>query len=84
MKLRRPARNIEFELLLEDIRKTKIDMDTANCKFDYALDHELIDSYIFEVNSIYKRYNHLIERAKKLELNCNPNQIVASKNPLNF
>lgn len=71
MRLRKPKKNIEFELLLEDIRQTKLAMDVANSRFDYAVEPDLIDCYIYEVNSIHKRYKHLLERAKELDITCN-------------
>lgn len=55
---------IEEELskpnLKEDIEKTRYALETAYAGFDNALEQELIDSYIYEINSLLKRYNHLI------------------------
>lgn len=70
MRFRKSKINIEFEILIEEIRQTQLAMDTANSKFDYAVDPDLIDCYIYEVNSIHKRYKHLLERAKELDITC--------------
>ncbi len=45
--------------LLEDIEKTRIALDTAYAGFDNATDPDMIDSYIYEINSLLKRYSHL-------------------------
>lgn len=46
--------------LSEDIEKTRIALDVAYAGFDYVLDDALIDSYIYEINALQKRYDHLI------------------------
>ena len=43
------------ELLLEDILKTQLALETAYAGFDNATDPDLIDCYIYEVNSALKR-----------------------------
>ncbi len=45
--------------LLEDIEKTRIALDTAYAGFDNATDPDMIDCYIYEINSLLKRYDHL-------------------------
>ena len=45
--------------LLEDIEKTRIALDTAYSGFDNATDPDMIDCYIYEINSLLKRYDHL-------------------------
>ncbi len=67
MKLFEKKRVSEIEILLKEINQTKLAMESANSNFDYALDPDLIDCYIFEVNAVHKRYKHLLDRAKELE-----------------
>lgn len=67
MKLFEKKRVSEIELLIKEINQTKVAMESANSNFDYAVDPDLIDCYIFEVNSVHKRYKHLLDRAKELE-----------------
>ena len=51
-------------LNLEDsIKKTRQALEIAYAGFDNAVEEELIDSYIFEINALQKRYNHLIDLA---------------------
>ena len=54
------------ECILEDLEKTKYELETAYCGFDNVTDPDLIDCYIFEVNSILKRYRYLLNQAASL------------------
>ncbi len=52
--------------ILDDIAKTKYALEIAYSGFDYVTDPDLIDSYIYQVNAILKRYKYLMEQAAKL------------------
>ncbi len=64
-------KNYETPTLLEDdfttvnlrseIEKTRQALDSAYAGFDYAVDTDMIDCYIYEINSLQKRYKHLCE-----------------------
>ena len=58
---------VEAELspldLKESIRKTRQALDIAYAGFDNALESDLIDSYIYEINALQKRYKHLTDLA---------------------
>lgn len=56
------------ELLLQDIRKTQHALEVAYAGFDNATDPDLIDCYIYEVNSALKRYRFLINQAQRMQL----------------
>lgn len=45
--------------LMEDIERTRIALDNAYTGFDNATDPDMIDSYIYEINALLKRYSHL-------------------------
>ncbi|MDL2301299.1 YaaL family protein [Lachnospiraceae bacterium OttesenSCG-928-D06] len=45
--------------LQEDIVKTRQALEIAYAGFDNALDVNMIDCYIYEINSLLKRYKHL-------------------------
>ncbi len=47
--------------IYEDIKKTRYALEIAYAGFDNAVEPELIDSYIYEINSLQKRYDHLLE-----------------------
>ena len=44
-------------------RKTRQALEIAYAGFDNALESDLIDSYIYEINALQKRYQHLTELA---------------------
>ena len=52
--------------LKDSIEKTRQALDIAYSGFDNALEVDLIDSYIYEINSLQKRYEHLTEMAASL------------------
>ncbi|MDD2972323.1 MAG: DUF2508 family protein [Lachnospiraceae bacterium] len=63
-----PYTDMEKNNLLDDISKTTCALEIAYSGFDYVTEPDLIDSYIYQVNAILKRYKYLIEQAAKLNL----------------
>lgn len=59
-------REIERNALLSDLEKTKKALEIAYAGFDSVTEPDLIDCYIYEVNSVLKRYKFLMEQAAKL------------------
>lgn len=49
--------------LKECIEKTRQALEIAYAGFDNAVDTDMIDSYIYEINSLQKRYKHLSDLA---------------------
>ena len=49
--------------LQDSIEKTRQALEMAYAGFDNAVDTDLIDSYIYEINSLQKRYKHLSDLA---------------------
>lgn len=49
--------------LKECIEKTRQALDIAYTGFNNAVDVDLIDSYIYEINSLQLRYKHLTDLA---------------------
>lgn len=49
--------------LKESIEKTRQALEIAYAGFDNAVEVDLIDSYIYEINALQKRYEHLSEMA---------------------
>ena len=60
--------NSELLQIMKDIDKTKFALETAYSNFDNVTEPDLIDCYIYEVNSSLKRYKYLLEQAAKLSL----------------
>ena len=56
------------EMLLDDIKKTQTALEIAYLGFDNAIDPDLIDCYIYEINSVLKRYRFLIQQANHMQL----------------
>jgi len=57
---------IYLNTLLDDLRKTKEALEVAYMGFDNVTEPDLIDCYIFELNSVIIRYNYLLEQVGKL------------------
>lgn len=51
--------------LKRDIEKTRKALDAAYSGFNNATDFDMIDSYIYEINALQRRYNHLTNLAQK-------------------
>ena len=49
--------------LRDSIEKTRQALDIAYAGFDNAVETDLIDSYIYQINSLQKRYKHLSDLA---------------------
>ncbi len=58
---------IRHEYLLQEINMTKRALAAAYSNFDNATDPDLIDCYIYQVNSEQKRYKYLLQKAKEME-----------------
>lgn len=48
--------------LLDALKKTRYDLEIAYQGFNYAVDPELIDCYIYEVAALCKRYSYLLRQ----------------------
>jgi hypothetical protein len=47
---------------------TKAALSAAYANFDNATDPDLIDCYIYQLNSEQKRYKYLLQKAKESEI----------------
>lgn len=63
--------------LLADLEKTKKALEVAYCGFDNVTEPDLIDCYIYEVNSILKRYKFILNEISSLQPVTEPEPIVA-------
>ena len=57
----------EEKYLVSELLQTRNALAAAYSNFENVIDPDLIDSYIFEVNAIQKRYKFLLRHAKSLE-----------------
>ena len=60
-------KNTKNEALLEEIERVKIQMENAHYNFQNAMDPDLIDCYIYELNAAQLRYQFLLRCFKSLE-----------------
>lgn len=74
-------KEIERNALLSDLEKTKRALEIAYAGFDNVTEPDLIDCYIYEVNSVLKRYKFLMEQAAALIPLPEENTHSASLNP---
>ena len=54
-------------VLLDALKKTRYDLEIAYEGFNYAVDPELIDCYIYEWNAAQLRYQFLLRKFKNME-----------------
>lgn len=63
------SRQENSELTIADaIRLAKLDLDCAYTNFEHALEPDLIDCYIYQLQSAQMRYKFLLNCAKKADL----------------
>lgn len=58
--------------LKDSIEKTRQALEIAYSGFNNAVDEDLIDSYIYEINALQKRYRHLTDLVAKQEPETTP------------
>lgn len=59
--------NKQYMEIIKDIALTKSALDTAYSNFENVINPDLIDCYIYEVNSVQKRYKFLLELVRQME-----------------
>ena len=57
-----------YALLKDNLHRTAQDLQDAYHNLENVTDPDLIDCYIYEVNSVLKRYKFLLEQAAKINL----------------
>ena len=72
-------KEIERNALLSDLEETKKALEIAYAGFDNVTEPDLIDCYIYEVNSLLKRYTYLTNLAKEERV---PVKELSSKSPV--
>ena len=59
---------ISREQLLSDLKQTKTALEDAYSNFEQVVDPDLVDSYVYEVNAVQKRYHFLLKQVQMLDL----------------
>lgn len=73
-------KELQMNSILADLDKTRRALEDAYAGFDSVTEPDLIDCYIYEVNSVLKRYKFLLEQAAKV--NLLPEEELNSKSPV--
>ncbi len=58
-----------YDLLINEINKTKVALEAAYSNFENVVDPDLIDSCIYELNAVQNRYRFLLKQAKATDKN---------------
>ena len=59
---------VSKEQLLTDLKLTNTALDDAYSNFEQVVDPDLVDSYIYQVNAVQKRYHFLLKQVQLLDL----------------
>lgn len=59
--------NTERNQLMQTLAQTRVLINQAYSGFNSAKDHELIESFVYEINALQCRYSYLLRRIKELE-----------------
>ena len=62
------AKEKDYALLKDDLHQTARDLADAYNNLENVVDPDLIDCYIYELNSVQMRYKFLLASIKKMEL----------------
>ena len=62
--------DLRNQQLINDISDVKMKLASAHCRFDYALEEELVESTIYEIESLESRYGYLLKQAKMRGVLC--------------
>ena len=61
------AVDTRYALIKNDLHQTAKDLQDAYNNLENVVDPDLIDSYIYELNSVQMRYKFLLATIKKME-----------------
>ena len=59
---------MEGECILAAIRQIQMQLECARQSFENAVDESLIDSYIYEIIALQKKYEYFLKAAKEIGL----------------
>ena len=65
-------------LLLDDLARTKSELENAYATFENMVEPDLIDASIYEVKAVQMRYQFLLTRVKQIEDSYTKNPLDAS------
>ena len=66
----------EGEAILAAIRQVQIDLECARNAFETVTDENLIDSYIYEIIALQKKYAYFLKTAREMGLTNGHQKVV--------
>ena len=69
-RIRKPQPMTGKSLLLRQIRETSDRLNAAHNRFENESDEDLLDSVIYEIQSLKALYRYLLKRAREEGLQC--------------
>lgn len=67
--MRKKKRSVEEENILRQTRDLQEQIKIARLQFDQAVEPELIEACVFELNSLQAKYNYFLRLAREMDLN---------------
>ena len=64
-----PPEDTYYTLIKKDLHQTALDLQDAYTNLEQVIDPDLIDCYIYKLNSVQMRYKFLLSTLKKIEEN---------------
>lgn len=64
------ALRAEGREILTAIRQIQLQLECARQAFENAVEDSLIDSYIYEIIALQKKYDYFLQAAKEIGLTC--------------
>lgn len=69
-RIRKPQPMTDKNILLRQIRETADRLNAAHNRFENECDGDLLDSVIYEIQSLKALYRYLLKKAKEEGLQC--------------
>ena len=60
-------KDMRYSLLLDDLERTKKELDHVYATFSNVTEPDLIDAYIYQLNSVQLRYRFLLNSVKEYQ-----------------
>ena len=67
----------EGEKIITSIRQIQCQLESARSAFANVTDEALIDSYIYEIRALHKKYEYFLREAKALGLSVEPDRKIS-------
>ena len=69
-KIKKPVFKSESNEIIRQIRETSEKLNNAYSRFEYESNEDLLESVIFEIQSLKALYRYLLKRARETGLEC--------------